>query len=69
MHNDGTPPCVAIRWQDVKVPPQEKWLVENGDSHDDAGAKVARTFSDHIRKEGERLIAWANRIDQTLARV
>lgn len=62
FHNDGTPPSVAVRWSDVKVPPEERWIVQHGENHSEAGRKAATEFANRIRSEGERLILWADRI-------
>lgn len=66
-HNDGTPPAIAIRWVDVKVPPAEKWLVRTGVDHNEAGALAAKDFAALVRDEGKRLVAWADRIDAALS--
>lgn len=66
MHNDGTPPMVAIRWEAEVVNREDQWITGSGPSHDAAGRSAAAKFARHLRDRGEALIAWAARIEAAL---
>lgn len=57
---------VAILWSTRKVPPNDQWILGDGEDLNKAGEAAAREFSKRIREEGERLVAWAKRIDGRL---
>ena len=63
FHNDGTPPMVAIRWDRVDTPREERWVRCSGANHDEAGILAAEEFAKRVRDAGEKLIEWAHGIE------
>lgn len=63
--NDRQPFSVAIRRDPVTMP-GEKWIQAEGESHDDAGRKVACAFAKDLEDRSRELIRWAERIRQAL---
>jgi hypothetical protein len=68
MHNDGKPASMAIRQTAIIDDPSDKYMVETGETHDEAGRKVAKRFAEYLRKRGESLEAWADKIEEALER-
>lgn len=66
FHNDGKPPSVAIRWTPTQIPPDEKWIVESGTTHSEAGVRAAREFASRLRAQAKALNAWADSITKPL---
>jgi hypothetical protein len=63
--NDRKPYSVAIHRNPVTMP-GEKWIQAEGESHDDAGRKVAFAFAQDLEDRSNELIRWAGRIRQAL---
>ena len=67
MCNDRKPYSVAIRRDPVTMP-GEKWIQAEGESHDDAGRKVAEAFARDLERRATELENWAGRIRSALNR-
>ena len=68
FENEGERVGVAIRWVPVPVPPSgERWITKFAETRDDAACAAASEFSKRLREEGEKLLAWAGRIDAAVA--
>ena len=65
--NDRQPYSVAIKRDPVTMP-GEKWIQAEGESHDDAGRKVAYAFAQDLEDRSNDLIRWAGRIRESLNR-
>lgn len=65
MFNDRKPYSVVIRRNPVTMP-GEKWIQAEGESHDDAGRKVAYAFAQDLEDRANELILVAGRIRQAL---
>jgi hypothetical protein len=65
FHNSGAAPSVGIKADDIAMH-GEKWLIEVGGTHDEAGKKAAETFSHHLRERGKMFAGWADSIDAAL---
>lgn len=63
-------PAIAIRWDEVRVtsPDEQRFLVREADTSDEAGAAAARAFADRLEAIAKDLAAQAGRIRGTLGR-
>lgn len=66
VHHRDHPPGIAIRWQPQQVPPDEQWIVSDGDDYSTAGHRAAKEFANRLAAEANRLQAWAERIRRQL---
>ena len=65
--NDRKPYSVAIRRDPITIP-GEKWIQAEGESHDEAGRKVAEAFAHDLERRAAELEKWAGRIRSSLNR-
>lgn len=63
-------PAVAIRWDEVRItaPDEQRFLVREADTLDEAGAAAARAYADRLAEMGRALQEQAGRIRGTLGR-
>jgi len=70
FHRTGGRPAMAIRLnvtQTLAIDTDEKVLIYEADTYDEAAEQVARAFIARLRNAAKQLTDWADRIERALA--